>query len=251
MLLLVYSYKYVKIDKMDFVYICRPGRNEELRYSIRSVFENTPVNSVWVVGGKPDWYQGSYIPVEQHKTKYENAKNNLRAIINSEQIPNKFILMNDDFFIIKKIERIPVYHGGLLAHKADQYKEFRATAAYANMLLETVETLRKNGVPNPLDYSIHVPMTINKENLSHSVEVGGAIRSVYGNMNRIGGVKLPADDVKIHNRNVLFPQSFDYVNNEHDLPFLSTSDITFKSVYRNSLRQFSNPSDLEGFSLRG
>lgn len=230
---------------MDFVYICRPGRNEELRYSIRSVLANAPVNSIWVVGGKPDWYVGNYIHVEQFKTKYENAKNNLRAIVNSDSIPNKFILMNDDFYIMKPIDGIPVYHGGLLEQKAKSYKNFKATTSYAYMLENTVNVLKRNGVPNPLDYSIHVPMTMHKQNLGFSIELGGAIRSVYGNINRIGGTKLPVDDVKVHNKSILFPQSFNYANDTSGVPFLSSSDFTFQNVYRKHLRVFSNATELE------
>jgi len=230
---------------MDFVYICRDGRNEELRYSIRSVMHNAPVNSIWVVGGKPTWYVGNHIAVDQSCTKYENAKNNLRAIVNSDKIPNKFILMNDDFYIMDKIDRIPIYHGGSLEEKAKRYTEFRATAAYSQILMQTVKTLKQNGVRNPIDYSLHLPMTMHKQNLSFSIELGGAIRSVYGNMNRIGGTKLQVDDVKVHNKNVLYPESFDYMNNKYNIPFLSTSDITFQRVYRDCLRQFSNPTELE------
>ena len=48
---------------MDFVYICKEGVNEELKYSIRSVVESFPESNIWVVGGKPDWYTGNYIQV--------------------------------------------------------------------------------------------------------------------------------------------------------------------------------------------
>jgi hypothetical protein len=230
---------------MDFVYICREGRNEELRYSIRSLVENTPLNSIWVVGGRPQWYSGNYIPVPQNKAKYENASNNLKAIIKSEKIPDKFILMNDDFFITKPIDRIPIYHGGLLSEKVARYSGFAANAAYTKILETTEKHLRKNGVPNPLDYSIHVPMTMHKSNLEFAVKVGGAIRSVYGNMNRIGGQQLPVHDVKVHNKNILFPESFDFLKNEFDLPFLSTSDTTFNHVYRKKLKELNKRSEFE------
>lgn len=230
---------------MDFVYICRNGRNEELRYSIRSIFANTDVNSVWVVGGKPRWYSGNYIEVPQNLTKYENARKNLRTVLDNDNIPDNFILMNDDFYITKPISRIPVYHGGSLAAKAERYKSFRASATYTKMLLETDAILKRNGVRNPLDYSIHVPMSMHKQNLEFAVSLGGAIRSVYGNMNRIGGTQLPVHDVKVHNKDIIFPESFDFIKNEHDLPFLSTSDLTFQRVYIRKLKMFSERSPLE------
>ena len=229
---------------MDFVYICRSGPNIELKYSIRSLYANTEVNSVWVVGGKPDWYKGNHIAVRQDKAKYVNAQNNLKEIINSNKIPNKFVLMNDDFYIIKPIQSITTYHGGSLSDKAALFKKHRS-GLYANKLMDTVNILKENGVPHPLDYAIHTPMTIHKENFEFAVNLGGSIRSIYGNMNRIGGIKLPVDDVKVHPARVIYPKSFDYKKNEFDLPFLSTSDQTFRDVFRGKLYQFDKPSPLE------
>jgi hypothetical protein len=230
---------------MDFVYICREGNNQELRYSLRSVFQNSPVNSVWVVGGKPDWYGGNYIHVPQNGEKYSNAKANLRAIIDSDKIPDKFILMNDDFYIMNPVERIPVYHGGSLENKAKEYLNYRSTSKHAKILMETVELLKNNGVPNPLDYSLHIPMTIHKNNFEFAINMGGAIRSVYGNMNRIGGTQLPVHDVKVHLKNIIFPESFNYKENEYDIPFLSSSDQSFRLLYRTVLKTLSNPSPWE------
>jgi len=232
---------------MDFVYICRPGNNPELKYSLRSIYLNTDVNSVWVVGGKPDWYKGNFLPVMQQKTKYENAQNNLRAAINSNKIPNKFILMNDDFYITRRLNSMPVYHGGYLLDKINKFNKYRP-GLYANKLEETFRILKRNGVQNPLDYAIHVPMTVHKENLSFAVELGGSIRTIYGNMNRVGGTRLPVDDVKVHLTTVRYPAKFDYKTNEFNLPFLSTSDQTFRQVYRGYLNTaFSQPSPLEHF----
>lgn len=230
---------------MNFVYICRNGRNEELRYSIRSLFENAPVSNIWVVGGKPTWYSGKYIPVIQGASKYENGKANLRAIMDSEQIPDSFVLMNDDFFVVSPISNIPTYHGGPLLDKVNRYKDFRASATYTKMLQGTYDILRENGVQRPLDYSIHVPMKMNKQNMEFAVSLGGAIRSVYGNMNRVGGQKLPVHDVKVHTKSIDFPESYKFMKNEFDLPFLSTSDATFPHVYRRKLREFSKRSPLE------
>ena len=230
---------------MDFVYICRTGRNEELRYSLRSLYRNVDVNNVWVVGGKPDWYRGNFIPVQQVASKYASARANLRAIVESSSIPNNFVLMNDDFFITKKISKIPIYHGGSLEEKAISYKQYKASSHHATVLLKTVQMLKENGVPSPLDYSLHVPLPIVKENFGNAVEMGGAIRSVYGNMNRIGGRKLPVHDVKVHFKSLMYPESFDYLNNEHDLPFVSSSDRTFKYLYQSILRQYSSAAPVE------
>ncbi len=230
---------------MDFVYICRDGKNEELKYSLRTVFANAPVNNVWVVGGKPVWYIGNHISVLQNGQKHENAQKNLRTILENQQIPDKFILMNDDFFIIDKINTIPVYRGGSLEEKAEYYQGFRGSAGHGAILRETSDMLKENGVRHPIDYSLHIPMTIHKQNLDFTLSLGGATRSVYGNMNRIGGRKLPEKDVKVYGNPDLFPESYDYLNNKFSLPFLSTSDTSFPDVHKNLLKEYNIRSPLE------
>lgn len=230
---------------MDFVYICRDGDNPELRYSLRTIYKNTNVNSVWVVGGKPDWYKGNHIPVPQTGGKYENAQNNLRAIMRSSRIKDKFILMNDDFYIINPIDSIPVYHGGSLEEKAQNFKNFKFSSKHAQMLEQTVDLLKRNGVPHPLDYSLHVPMTIHKSLFEFSLSMGGAIRSVYGNMNRIGGTLLPVDDVKVHQKHIHFPESYDFKKHMDHIPFLSSWDKTFPLCYRAVLKEYSEASPWE------
>ena len=74
---------------MDFVYICKSGDNEELRYSIRSVINSFPEAKVWLVGGKPNWYSGDFIEVDQRHHKYANAINNLQATYVGFQFINK------------------------------------------------------------------------------------------------------------------------------------------------------------------
>ena len=231
---------------MDFVYICREGSNNELRYSLRTIFKNTPLNSVWVVGGRPNWYTGNYIPVPQNEDKYANGRKNLKTILDSPEIPDKFILMNDDFYITSPIDRLTVYHGGSFENKVARFQSYRRTGVYTKVLNETLNILKNSGVRNPLDYSLHLPMTIHKENFEFALSLGGSIRTIYGNMNRIGGRQLPVDDVKVHLKDIGYPVSFDYHNNEFDIPFLSTSDQTFRFVYKDVLRQYRDASPWEG-----
>jgi hypothetical protein len=71
-----------------FVYLCRPGKNEELRYSIRSVNAFYPNATIWVVGGKPDWYIGNFLEVEQSSNAFQNVKNSLAEVIKNAMIPD-------------------------------------------------------------------------------------------------------------------------------------------------------------------
>jgi hypothetical protein len=126
---------------MDFVYICKDGNNEELRYSIRSVVESFPNSKIWVVGGKPNWYTGNYIEVTQNLSKYRNAIENLKALCNSEEISDRFVLMNDDFYIVKNIDSIKDYHGGPLLDKINLYQKLNSNSNYTRKLAATYKKI--------------------------------------------------------------------------------------------------------------
>jgi len=156
---------------MDFVYICKDGVNEELKYSIRSVVESFPEANIWLVGGKPDWYIGNYIEVEQKESKYKNAVKNLQTICLSQEISESFILMNDDFYIIKKINKIENFHSGFLLDKINLYQKLNGNSQYTRKLSGTYKKLKALGFENPLDYELHVPMIMEKEKLKIVLEL--------------------------------------------------------------------------------
>lgn len=235
---------------MDVVWICRNGPNEELRYSIRSVVAHMPHNKILVVGGKPDWYTGPFLPVDtfignrKSTNKYENAKNNIRQIIDSTAVADEFIFMNDDFYIMKPFDKIPYYHGGLFEDKIKQFKLYSRDSEYTKMLTRTQSVLNGMGIADPLDYTLHVPITYHKHKLAQVLPYPGSIRTLYGNIHKVGGKHM--EDVKVHPKRVNphAPEPFDYMNRKVTL--LSTSDSSFESVKRNLLgKVFTKPSKYE------
>lgn len=64
--------------------------------------KNLKHDNLWVVGEKPNWYTGNFIHVPAVATKYTNARRNLERICASSEISDSFILMNDDFYVMKK-----------------------------------------------------------------------------------------------------------------------------------------------------
>lgn len=236
---------------MDVVWICRTGPNEELRYSIRSVAANMPHENIVVVGGKPDWYTGKFIEVNTYRTdgkpstnKYENAKNNLRQIVKSRGISNDFILMNDDFFVLQPIDQMPYFHGGLLSDRIATYRRYVGWSEYTEVLIRTASLLDGLGIKDPLDYTLHIPMMFNKKKLAKVLEYPiASIRTLYGNIYKVGGRKM--EDVKVHPKHHQYaPPSFDYENKK--TPFLSTADSTFSAVKKNLLGPlFPEPSKYE------
>lgn len=231
---------------MDYVYICRDGKNEELRYSIRSVEKNMKPGKVWVVGYRPDWYIGDFIKVEDIGKKFDNIKNCIKVVSENNNISENFILMNDDFFAIKPIDCLENFHGGLLKNKIEKYKESRMSPKYIKLLTLTYNQLCDYGIKEPLDYDIHLPMMMNKTILREALKVAFFPRSAYGNIAQIDGKQI--SDVKIYANH-----NNDFVNIENNNLFVSTEDNSFLflkdkilSKYFVDYSKFENPEYLEG-----
>jgi hypothetical protein len=228
---------------MDYVYICKDGDNEELRYSIRSVLKNAPEGNVWVVGGKPEWYSGNYVAVDQTKKKIDNARANLAAIITTREISNEFVLMNDDFFIVNPISEIKIFNGGSLLQKIYEYYDLVPRSSYLQKLSETHTELKMLGIRNPLDFELHVPMVMQKDNLKRTLRNKIALwRSYYGNLYSELGTEM--SDVKVYKDGSLVSRSFDYKNIASD--YISTDDDAFEKVLEDILlNMFPEPSPYE------
>lgn len=229
---------------MDFVYICKEGNNEELRYSIRSVVASFPDANIWVVGGKPDWYVGNYIEVHQIHTKYKNAVENLKMVCSSPDISDTFILMNDDFYIIKKIESIDTFHGGYLLNKTNLYQKLNNNSNYTRKLNATYKRLVAIGLESPLDYELHVPMIMEKEKLQEVLKNNDQFlwRSMYGNIFNVGGIEM--QDVKVYTRGPLVLKSYNLDIDQHT--YLSSSDSSFDIIWNGILKvQFKQKTKFE------
>lgn len=219
---------------MDFVYICRSGENEELRYSIRSVLASFPDAKIWVVGGKPDWYIGNHVQVTQFEDehKQENARWNMRYIAWTDAISERFVLMNDDFFIMKKIDFIDNYTNGYLVDLIREKVRNGASMGYVNLLNKTLNELVKNGFENPLNFELHLPMIMERSKLAEVIDEYTLWRSGYGN--HFDVLAFDTDDVKIR-------PSKERIDGE----FASTEDEWFHELLPRLQELYPNPSPLE------
>lgn len=218
---------------MDFVYICRSGENEELRYSIRSVLKYFSSASVWVVGGKPLWYSGNYIEVKDSGNKFKNINSCYKNIIDNDNISNDFVLMNDDFFILSNTDNYKHYDG-LLEDKIINHSSIYGNSSYARALRGCLKALKSQGIHNPLNYDVHTPMTFNKANLAKVIDLSLAPRSMYGNMFINDGLEMK--DVKIYKNSI-------DINLNND--FISTEDNSFNLIKDRLDLLFPNPSIFE------
>lgn len=228
---------------MDYVYITRNGDNEELRYSLRSIAKNAPEGRVWLVGGKPDWFNGGHIPVKDKSSKFKNIAACLFAAASSDEVSEDFILMNDDFFILENIANFLPLYGGTLASKIASYTDLLGPTVYSNILGRAMKYINSKGIKEPLDYDIHVPLQINKKMFLELVPHDSlAPRSVYGNLAEVGGTEIR--DVKTYNNPRYRSKSYTY--DKDNSPFISSNDDSFDILYDTVLAEmFSEPSPYE------
>ena len=225
---------------MDIVYLVKDCYlNEELTYSLRSL-KNIPHDKVFIVGGFPTNLKREslvHIPVLQGNNKYRNTTNNLKHICSNKAISEDFILMNDDFFILKPVvpEELNLCRGyidDVICEYVRRYGEFYSQ--YIREMKQAKIFLEDLGIKKPLSYELHIPMVINKQkfldifSIPHIDALGdnSQKRSIYGNLYCKNSKVI--NDVKVFN-DYFYPLGSD--------KFLSTEDNSWSKTkqYVNSL----------------
>ena len=206
----------------DVVYVNRTGDNPELRYSLRTL-SNVPHGTVHIAGYVPPWVKNvNGIAVTPSANKYRSMEANLQAALLSDEVSDPFYLFNDDFFILKKMQKIPTLHRGLLQDVIDSYA-VRSVGNRLTGLRQAQSLLQGLGVEEPLYcYEMHSPLLVQKEGMLETLSLRGSInvymlRTVYGNLLKIGGRQ--SSDVKVY-------RGIDHGYTQQKL--LSTTDIGFK-----------------------
>ena len=200
---------------LDVVYFIKDGvRNEEFRYSLRSICENMPFNRVWVFGGCPT----NIVPdvrirvAQEGKTKWDRVHAMFKLACENKELSENFILFNDDFFIMKPTDKIETYHRGLL----EDHVKVLGKGPYATMLAGIDEELKRRKLSS-YSYELHIPFIFNKKKLLKLLNDNPDLRctrTMYGNTYKIGGERK--SDVKIFSAK----PEFDYKNSD----MLSTDD---------------------------
>lgn len=196
------------------------GDTEELRYTLRSICKNLPHRNVVISGDLPDWAV-NVVHVDHKKydwavmgNRFLNAEAKWVAACEDPRVSDDFYCFNDDFFVMKFHETIPVLHRGKLP--TNDY-----TSQYKSMLTKTGNFIRELNISPAINYGLHVPMPMNKhKRLALNYLVQGnikrgnvyAMRALYGSMYRIGGKEM----VDIKN-----------IDDFTDKPFLSSTQGSF------------------------
>lgn len=208
---------------LDVVYFVKEAYdNEELRYSLRSVDQNLPHRNVWIYGIPPCGIRVDHTARfnQVGRTKWARVRSMFEKLALNSSLSDNFVLMNDDFFIMKPINELKNYYGGSLQERINVIEDhFNGPNSYTMRLRRTNEQLKKLKLTTK-NYELHIPMIVNKEKFLEQLDLyagqNGASRSFYGNTYKIGGTKTK--DVKVYDLDGDF---------DHNTTFLSTSDSSF------------------------
>lgn len=155
-------------------------------------------------------------------------------MIESNQIPEDIIIMNDDFFFIKPVDNIPLYVSGTLENKIMVNQDNDVATSYLTRLIDLERHCKKFRNP-PLDFELHVPMPVSKRKLSKVVDENVMWRSNYGNRFSIDNEVQTIDDVKVYPKGQYEFKNYDYLSLRY--PFVSTMDTSFAEVSKNMLKK--------------
>lgn len=207
---------------IDVVYPLKrsDGPDDELRYSLRSL-KNLPHGRVFLIGGRPAWADNiTHIVPEPGITKYKDAAANIRAACESDLVSDPFILMNDDFFVMRPIDQVPVLNRGRSVDVEADYEARYPRSAYLTGMRATRQHLESLGYHDPLSFALHVPIVVHKQMLLKAMDLGAEfpvwhIRTAYGALAMLEGETI--QDVKVNQIYRSIPDSV----------FVSTSDRVF------------------------
>lgn len=185
----------------DLLYILGSGSrwyDNEIRYSLRSACENLPHAGVVVVGERP-WFAKDITHIRAgdvyHEQKLRNSIHKLAEAIASDELGEVFTRMNDDFFFLEPVTwPLPVYHRGPLRLTIETHPT--RSGYYFDAKKIAMDKLIQRGVADPLDYSVHYPITMEKSKVREVLRIFGGhghgylFGTIYANWHNLGGELL-------------------------------------------------------------
>lgn len=137
---------------------------DELRYSIRSVLRHQPAARVIVVGDRPEWYDGEFIPKPRiAKTDFHAFRDCYsKLLMVAEQVP-QFIWHMDDIYWIKPFAMREAAAPKYVRHVSQQrFAKWKPRSAWAKTRAHAYRWLLANGRPT-YDFAAHLPQPIVSE----------------------------------------------------------------------------------------
>lgn len=199
----------------DLVYILKKSDyNPDLRMSLRSIEKFCTYRKIWIIGYKPEWLTNvEYVETEQKGNKWQNSTLNWKTACETDDISDKFILMNDDFIALRPIhnweESLNICLGTISA-EAEKWSKRRKLSRWQTGFISATELLKKLHTLTDYNYEVHAPMIVNKKEFLEFIELPEIVefletskvlhkRSIYKNLypNHELGFPRKIKDVKV------------------------------------------------------
>lgn len=203
--------------------------HNELRIALRSWEQYGNIETVLIIGHKPDWLTNiHHIPFEDNR--YPKIQNIFNKVKIATQHYDEFIFANDDHYLLNPLTELPYYYSCKL-------KDFKGSAG--DTFFRYVDTTARL-FPEGNYYDIHVPMIVRKEvvdKLEHKKDV--LFKSYYCNTAGVEGKELHDCAIRGHIR---MDQIVSYVKNRD---FVATTDGIAVELKKYLLERFAKKSKFE------
>ena len=226
--------------------------SEELKYSLRSLEKNASIliDNVWIVGEMPTWASNlNHLPAGNPFSRIEDFRAKVTAAANHPHVSEQFLLMHDDFFLIKPIEKFQAYHMGSLHDYIDEmFQDPTISRRYVKVVETTYNWMKSQGFSDQLTWQGHRPLLWDKARLADSLKKypKGLALDVVGLYEMAGSehrdYATRGVNSKVYETEVSLKEKLQQL----DHPWLSTSDSAFSGRAGAFIRQmFPEPSDYE------
>lgn len=221
---------------MDLVYLYKrcPLSDIEIRFSLRSAEKFLKFDRVFIVGDKPKIFNDKVIHIkcaDDQKNKHLNIKKKIDCVVNRADISDDFILMNDDFFLLKPFDTIPYFYNMTLKERVENPSK----SEEYNKRIQAVYKV----FPNGKSFEVHCPIVINKQKMKdlinrYSDKEDFARRSMYANWYIKERDQVKSKDGKIY--------LIEQIPKAEEVGFMSTDNIFanttgFKVFISNKFRE--------------
>jgi hypothetical protein len=154
---------------VSFVYpfMEKLAQGDELKRSIRSLCKHVKFDfEVVIVGDKPAWYQGKFIPTDKVRgVRFARAfdiANKLKTIAYSDEISEDFVYLYDDVYLVNDCT-IDDFKKVIALEPLPEKGEVRVGSNVWRLLMR--ETHKSLGLDKAYNYETHIPRMLNKKKL--------------------------------------------------------------------------------------
>ena len=220
---------------MDLVYVVGKGGlwgHNELKFSIRSAEKFLKFDRLFLVGYKPTFIndKATHILIEDNQGhKYKNVTQKVKYILDSKELSDEIIYMNDDFFLLKPYDPIPYLWNKPIREWVLHYPFFKGR--YYQNIVELYENFPKGKF-----FETHFPIVYNRERAKfvmkkYQLPITLMLRSHYANEFE-KDLQLQTEESKDYK---LYGKK-DVVALAKDTPFVScTNEMACDTLFKNFL----------------